>query len=254
MYTPLQLIQAHVRLLLSIDLDRVEEKNGVIVVSSTTVPHPYSNFAFQSAGEVFTTEQIAVAAALLQSHQQPLTLWQTEEMDVPVGWKKISREAWMICRACSKPDLPSGVSVQDVEIPLSEMGIVFDNAYSGQRQPGEIGYHNLPAEYLQVYLEGRVRPPVVMRNFGLWVDGVCVAIAMVALDGDIAGLYSVATHRQHRRQGYGKIIAGTATSWAFEHGATSLFLQTEADSALETLYNSIGYQRSFVALFLQLEK
>lgn len=61
-------------------------------------------------------------------------------------------------------------------------------------------------------------------------------------DGDLAGLFEIATHQAFRNQGHGRQLLLSALKWARLRGAREAWLQVEADNhpAL-ALYRSLGF-------------
>jgi ribosomal protein S18 acetylase RimI-like enzyme len=62
-------------------------------------------------------------------------------------------------------------------------------------------------------------------------------------DGDLAGLFEVATAREARQQGHGRNLILSALKWARLRGARQAWLQVEADNAPAlALYGSLGFE------------
>jgi ribosomal protein S18 acetylase RimI-like enzyme len=62
-------------------------------------------------------------------------------------------------------------------------------------------------------------------------------------DGDLAGLFEVATAREARQQGHGRNLILSALKWARLRGARRAWLQVEADNAPAlALYGSLGFE------------
>jgi ribosomal protein S18 acetylase RimI-like enzyme len=84
---------------------------------------------------------------------------------------------------------------------------------------------------------------------GLFVhesDGRPVASAVCVHDGDLAGLFEVATHSGERRKGHARRLVLSALKWARQHGARHAWLQVEADNtAALSLYGSLGFQEVY---------
>jgi GNAT superfamily N-acetyltransferase len=134
--------------------------------------------------------------------------------------------------------------------PNAGMRVVFDNAYSSGGSPGDVGYFSLPSEYGDAFENGHPTPPCTHRHFAAYIDGKCVGVGTACLNGDIAGIYSVATHRSFRRRGVGTLISAEASRWALKHAAKGIVLQTEADSPVEQMYLQLGFKRSFLGTLL----
>ena len=84
---------------------------------------------------------------------------------------------------------------------------------------------------------------------GLFVyerDGNAVATAICVHDGDLAGLFEIATHENERRKGYGHSIVQSALKWARLRGAKTAWLQVELDN-LPALngYRKLGFREAY---------
>lgn len=61
-------------------------------------------------------------------------------------------------------------------------------------------------------------------------------------DGDLAGLFEIATHAAERNQGHGRHLILSALKWARLRGAREAWLQVEADNAPAlALYRALGF-------------
>lgn len=89
----------------------------------------------------------------------------------------------------------------------------------------------------------------IVPDTGLFVQEVSdkpVATAICIHDGDLAGLFEVATHKDWLRRGYGRGVMLSALKWAKLLGATRAWLQVEADNeAALNLYNSMGFSEIY---------
>ncbi|MER8509490.1 GNAT family N-acetyltransferase [Mesorhizobium sp. M0199] len=65
-------------------------------------------------------------------------------------------------------------------------------------------------------------------------------------DGDLAGLFEIATDRSVRNQGHGRHLIRSALKWARLRGAREAWLQVEADNAPAlALYRSLGFDEVY---------
>jgi len=65
-------------------------------------------------------------------------------------------------------------------------------------------------------------------------------------DGDLAGLFDIATDKSVRRQGHGRQLILSALKWARLRGAREAWLQVEADNAPAlSLYASLGFEEVY---------
>lgn len=71
-------------------------------------------------------------------------------------------------------------------------------------------------------------------------SGICVH------DGDLAGLFEIATLERARRQGHGRRLVLSALQWARLRGAREAWLQVEADNeAALALYAGLGFEEVY---------
>ncbi|PZO76633.1 MAG: GNAT family N-acetyltransferase [Mesorhizobium amorphae] len=95
------------------------------------------------------------------------------------------------------------------------------------------------ARGLQTIIE---RVPAEAGLFLIERDGIPLAGTVCVHDGELAGLFEVATHQSVRGQGFGRRIALSALKWARGRGARQAWLQVEADNAVALgLYGSLGF-------------
>lgn len=81
----------------------------------------------------------------------------------------------------------------------------------------------------QAELFGRIRRP---HSFGIVIDGQQpVAGALVVVDRDVAGIFSLRTAVPARGRGYARAVVQRLGSWARGMGAKQLYLQVEDDNA-----------------------
>jgi ribosomal protein S18 acetylase RimI-like enzyme len=73
-----------------------------------------------------------------------------------------------------------------------------------------------------------------------------VATAVCVHDGDLAGLFEVATQADRRGNGHGRQVVLSALRWARHRGAREAWLQVEADNeAAISLYRSLGFAEAY---------
>lgn len=89
----------------------------------------------------------------------------------------------------------------------------------------------------------------IQPQAGLFVleqSGEPVSTAICVQDGDLAGLFEVATQESRRGRGHGRRTLLSALKWAFARGARSAWLQVEADNeAAIGLYRSMGFDEVY---------
>ncbi len=91
---------------------------------------------------------------------------------------------------------------------------------------------------------GAIQPEVGL--FALEHGAEPAATLICVHDGDLAGLFEVATAEKARGQGYGRNLVLSALKWARLHGARQAWLQVEANNlpAL-ALYRSLGFEQVY---------
>jgi ribosomal protein S18 acetylase RimI-like enzyme len=73
-------------------------------------------------------------------------------------------------------------------------------------------------------------------------EGQPVTTAICVQDGDLAGLFEIATASDERGKGYARRTILSALKWARSHGARTAWMQVSADNAAALgLYRSIGF-------------
>jgi ribosomal protein S18 acetylase RimI-like enzyme len=93
-------------------------------------------------------------------------------------------------------------------------------------------------------LIGAIKPEAGL--FAVEVGGEAAASAICVRDGDLAGLFEIATHEKERGKGHGRRIVLSALKWAQLRGARIAWLQVEADNeAAVALYRSIGFVEAY---------
>lgn len=89
----------------------------------------------------------------------------------------------------------------------------------------------------------------IQPQAGLFVheqEGAPVSTAICVHDGDLAGLFEVATEESQRGKGYGRRTLLSALKWARAHGARQAWLQVEADNETAIgLYRSMGFHELY---------
>jgi GNAT superfamily N-acetyltransferase len=86
----------------------------------------------------------------------------------------------------------------------------------------------------------RIQPQVAL--FHIAIDGVPAANAICVRDGQVAGLFEIATAPVFRGKGLGRKIVTAALDWAKAQGASTGWLQVEADNKTAlNLYGSLGF-------------
>ena len=78
--------------------------------------------------------------------------------------------------------------------------------------------------------------------FVLEQGGQPVTTAICVQDGDLAGLFEIATAAEERGKGYGRRTILSALKWARSHGARHAWMQVQADNeAALSVYRALGF-------------
>lgn len=180
-------------------------------------------------------ERVARAARRFAAYGRPLTFRMsplagrgvTKHFD-DEGWSSFSTS--LVMRAKLEDRLLRDAMHQ---IPLKDIGRFINAA---------IAIRNLDP-VLQPGLSeiiGSIQPQVGL--FVLEENGTPVSTAICVRDGDLAGLFEVATEESQRGKGYGRRTLLSALKWARAQGARSAWLQVEADNDQAIgLYRSMGF-------------
>lgn len=105
------------------------------------------------------------------------------------------------------------------------------------------GLRGSSTEARRAHAERLASSPVPYRGYLLWQAGVLVACGQYAQEGDLAGLYDIATAPSRQRQGLGEWLCKQLLALAqSETGATSAYLQVGADNGpARRLYRRLGF-------------
>lgn len=93
------------------------------------------------------------------------------------------------------------------------------------------------------HLERLAQSPLDIRAIVARCEGRVVGAGLVALDGDLAGMFDVVIDASYRRRGIGRAVVAALMSRAWEQGAASVYLQVSADNEPATsLYRAFGFR------------
>ena len=166
-----------------------------------------------------------------------------------------ARDAWLVApvEALDLGGSASGFTVATVGAGDREAYVgAFERAYSGV-DPGD-PYGPLDDAYRVCLAESFDRDvPGYRRRFLMARSGAeAVGVATVFTSGSWAGVYGVGTVPGWRGRGVGRAIMAHAARVATDDGADAVMLQTEAASAPQRWYESLGYKTAFVARYVLL--
>jgi hypothetical protein len=181
------------------------------------------------------SERIARASRLFATYGRPLTFrisplssWRIDDHLESEGWSKFSDS--LVMRAPLEAALLKDAMHQ---IPLKDVGRFIS---------ASMGIKNLDAS-LRPGLSEVIS--AIQPQTGLFVqeqENVPVTTAICVRDGDLAGLFEVATEESQRGRGHGRRTLLSALKWASSQGARKAWLQVEAtNEAAIGLYRSLGF-------------
>jgi ribosomal protein S18 acetylase RimI-like enzyme len=185
-------------------------------------------------------ERIGRAARRFEAYGRPLT-FRLSPLSGPAlsdhldshGWSRFSESLVMQARL----DSVLGVDGALDQIPLRDVGRF--TAAALEIQGLEPRFRAGLSEVI-----GSIRPQAGL--FVLEEAGRPVSTAICVHDGDVAGLFEIATEGSARRHGHGRRIVLSALKWAKLRGAAMAWLQVEADNEPAiALYQSLGFHEVY---------
>lgn len=184
-------------------------------------------------------ERTRRAARRFEAYGRPLT-FRLSPLAGSVLSAHFDREGWTRFSDSLVMRMPLGGALVDEamdQIPLKDIGRFITAALS---------VHGLDAALRPGLSEiiGAIEPETGL--FVLEEDGEPVATAICVHDGDLAGLFEIATEGRKRGRGHGRRMVLSAVKWAKLRGAGTAWLQVEADNvAAIELYRSIGFREVY---------
>lgn len=184
-------------------------------------------------------ERIARAARRFDAYGRPLTFRLSPLSGIALS-RHLDAEGWSVFSESLVMRMPlddSATAEAMDQIPLKDMGRFIGAA---------LKVHGSDASLRPGLSEiiGSIQPEA-----GLFVveqDEEPLATAICVHDGDLAGLFEIATDAAHRGKGHGRRIVLSALKWARLRGAREAWLQVEADNeAAIGLYGSIGFSEIY---------
>jgi ribosomal protein S18 acetylase RimI-like enzyme len=183
-------------------------------------------------------ERIARAARRFDAYGRPLT-FRMSPLSGPVLSKYLDEQGWDVFDESLVMRLPlEGAGVENAldQIPLQDIGRFIGAA---------LKVHGLSASLRPGLSEiiGAIQPEAglfVLENARPLATAICVH------DGDLAGLFEIATDAAERGKGHGRRIVLSALKWARSRGARQAWLQVEAgNEAARHLYESLGFREVY---------
>jgi len=185
-------------------------------------------------------ERVSRAGRRFAAYGRPLT-FRLSPLSGPQLTQFFDREGWaqlsesLVMRASLEHDVPIDAAMH--QIPMKDVG------------------RFLNAATIVHDFEPALRPGLseiiaaIEPEAGLFVleeQGEPVATAICVHDGDLAGLFEIATGARERGKGHGRRVILSALKWARLRGAKEAWLQVEADNeGARRLYDAIGFNEIY---------
>ena len=185
------------------------------------------------------SERIARAARRFEAYGRPLTFRVSPLSGIEIsrhldaeGWETLSES--LVMQLALNDDAIHGAMDQ---IPMKDMGRFISAALRTQ------GIDPALRPGLSEII-GAIQPEAGL--FVLERGDEPLATAICVHDGDLAGLFEIATDAAERGNGFGRRIILSALKWARLRGAQQAWLQVEADNDVaRRLYASLGFKESY---------
>jgi ribosomal protein S18 acetylase RimI-like enzyme len=184
-------------------------------------------------------DRIARAGRRFEAYGRPLT-FRMSPLSGTVLAGHLDEQGWSRFEESLIMRMPlSGKAVDDAldQIPLKDVGRFIGAA---------IRTENLDPALRPGLSEtiGAIEPRTGL--FVLEQGGQPVTTAICVQDGDLAGLFKIATAAEERGKGYGRRTILSALKWARSHGAREAWMQVEADNdAALSVYRSLGFVEAY---------
>lgn len=161
------------------------------------------------------------------------------------------------------PALLAATSGPNWTAPFSESIVMTARLSNSKPQSSPIGFQSFdqPApEWIEDYLAltmdktkdratitrtlNEIEKPV--RFIRAKQKDVCIGVAVSVVQSNLVGLFGLAVCKSARRQGLGRALSNAALVWGASQGATTAWLQVEADNTpARKLYDSLGFTERY---------
>ncbi len=104
-----------------------------------------------------------------------------------------------------------------------------------------------PPEQCQAHAQRLAQSPVPYQGHAIQrsSDGTTLACGQFAREADLVGLYDVYTHPSARNQGLATVLCKHLLALAAHEGATTAYLQVEADNPARRIYSRLGFASGY---------
>jgi ribosomal protein S18 acetylase RimI-like enzyme len=190
-------------------------------------------------GALFLDDKIAHVEAFYREQGVPPAFKMTEAARPPYLDAALEDRGYFLDAPVSVQMLPAPFSPLDGGAELSTSPspewLATDAAGDG---------HVRAAGALFSQLVERIRSPLAFAS--LRHQGVVAAVGMAVLAEDHIGLFEIATHPDHRRQGLARRVIGSLLAWGEDAGARAAYLQVmEGNTRARSVYQSAGFVEQY---------
>lgn len=241
---------AHLRFMAESFVSKVEHAPNGTFVMSNIITDSFWSYATHHIGSQETLESFikTVTERFKSKRRNPCVLINPERDLVlaaaleQAGFERVYEDAWMFYQGARSINPPGSadISICRTQAQFDVFLEVFFSAYSGA-SPDE-PYGALPPEYGLAFQKSfDRRREHGLQHFVLRVDGEPAGVAMLGLEGQVAGFYALGIKPKFRKRGLAQQLTLHRLSVALQHGAKTIFLQTEAGSYNERLFSKFGF-------------
>lgn len=90
---------------------------------------------------------------------------------------------------------------------------------------------------------------------GCFVDGKPAACGIAVREGALLGYFSIYTHHDERRKGYGRAVMAWLTDWGVKRGASFGYLQVEGhNTKAHAMYQAMGFETCYQYVYWKKNK
>ena len=165
------------------------------------------------------------------------------------NFKNVYTDAWMVLENenyLETFNIPDNIIIKKVSTfnEFKEFIDVFKKAYSSD-DPSD-PYGNLSPTYTDALKRSFDKNDLYKKNHYIgFINGIPAGVATAITKDDLVGIYNVATISEYRKKSIGKSLMSYIVKDLYQQN-TTIFLQTEKDTFVETWYKKQGFQTMFL--------
>ena len=199
-----------------------------------------------AAGQRPVAEKLAECAALYRSLGLPVIVRVTP-FTQPAGLDQMLRTEGYAYHDDTRVMVMPTLRRERLDIGPPRSGFTWREASAAEYAEAIGSLRGSPGPVRQAHLERLLASPVPYRGFILERGGRLAACGQYAQEGDLAGLYDIATAGAEQRQGHGEWLCKRLLAIAHdETGARAAYLQVGADNAsARRLYARLGFADAY---------